>query len=283
MKIAFCNEVFGDWPLEKQFEIIASAGYAGAELAPFSLDDTFVRGEEASADVKRISASKRKEICRLADKNGIEVSGLHWLLAKTTGLHLTSADADQRKRTTEYFKDLIRFGADVGSKYLVFGSPVQRNLIDGTTLDEGLDRAAGVLSELLPLLEETNQTLGLEPLAPVETNFLNTAHQALDLIEKLGNPDPITIHLDCKAMADGEDRPIPEIICDTAIVPFEKTFHANDPNLKGPGFGKLDFGPVLAALQKTGFSGWIGVEPFDYSDGPERLARESFVYLKSVM
>lgn len=283
MKIAFCNEVFGNWPLEKQFECVAASGYAGIELAPFSLDDAFAKGVEPNADVKRISAAKRAEIRKLADQNSIEVSGLHWLLAKTTGLHLTSPDADQRNRTAEYFKDLIRFGADVGGKYLVLGSPVQRNLIEGTTLEEGLDRAASVLEQLLPLLEETGQVLGLEPLAPVETNFLNTAHQALDLITKMGNPGPITIHLDCKAMADGEDRPIPEVISDPAIVPFEKTFHANDPNMKGPGFGNLDFGPILAALQKTGFAGWIGVEPFDYSDGPDVLAKNSLEYMKSVM
>ena len=282
MKIAFCNEVFGNWALEKQFECIASAGYDGVELAPFTLDEAFSSGAEANADVKRISAARRSEICRLAEQNKLEVSGLHWLLAKTTGLHLTSADADQRNRTAEYFKDLIRFGAEVGGKYLVLGSPVQRNLAEGVSLEEGYDRAASVLEQLLPLLEETNQILGLEPLAPVETNFLNTAHQALDLITKMGNPGPITIHLDCKAMADGEDRPIPEVIADPAIVPFEKTFHAQDPNMKGPGFGDLDFAPILAALKKNGFSGWIGVEPFDYSDGPDVLCKNSIDYLKSV-
>ncbi|MBO7724908.1 MAG: sugar phosphate isomerase/epimerase [Thermoguttaceae bacterium] len=282
MKIAFCNEVFGNWPLEKQFESVASAGYDGIELAPFTLDEAFASGAEASADVKRISAARRQLIRRLAEQNNLEVSGLHWLLAKTTGLHLTSADADQRNRTAEYFKDLIRFGAETGAHYLVLGSPVQRNLAEGVSLEEGYDRAASVLEQLLPLLEESQMILGLEPLAPVETNFLNTARQALDLITKMGNPGPITIHLDCKAMADGEDRPIPEVIADPAIVPFEKTFHAQDPNMKGPGFGNLDFGPILAALKATGFSGWIGIEPFDYSDGADVLCKNSIDYLKSV-
>ena len=282
MKIAFCNEVFGDWALEKQFESVAEAGYDGIELAPFSLDDAFSKGAEKNADVKRIPAAKRAEIRKLSDRHNVPVSGLHWLLAKTSGLHLTTADADTRKRTAEYFKDLIRFGADVGGSYLVLGSPVQRNLIDGTTYQEGLDRAAGVLSELLPLLEETGQILGLEPLAPVETNFLNNGLQALDLIKLMGNPGSVTIHLDCKAMADGEGRPIPEVIRDPRIVPYEKTFHANDPNMKGPGFGNLDFGPILAALKETGFNGWIGVEPFDYSDGPDVLAKKSLQYLRDV-
>ena len=60
MKIAFCNEVFGNWSLEKQFECIASAGYDGVELAPFPLDEAFSSGAEANADVKRISAARRR-------------------------------------------------------------------------------------------------------------------------------------------------------------------------------------------------------------------------------
>lgn len=283
MKIAFCNEVFGDWPLEKQFACVRETGYDGVELAPFSLDEAFVSGREKTADVKRISASKRSEIRKTAEKNQLAVSGLHWLLAKTNGLHLTSGDEATRALTVDYFKELIRFGSDVGGSYLVLGSPVQRNILPDSTYQEALDRAASVLSELLPLLEQTGQILGLEPLAPVETNFLNTARQALELIERMGNPEQITVHLDCKAMADGEDRPIPEIIRDPKIVPHEKTFHANDPNMKGPGFGNLDFGPILAALKETGFDGWIGVEPFDYSDGPDVLAKNSLEYLKANM
>ena len=136
MKIAFCNEVFGNWPLEKQFEAVASAGYDGIELAPFTLDEAFASGAEANADVKRISGARRQLIRRLAEQNNLEVSGLHWLLAKTTGLHLTSADADQRNRTAEYFKDLIRFGD---------AADFEQDIIEtaGRGALEGLFRGAG--------------------------------------------------------------------------------------------------------------------------------------------
>ena len=50
--------------------------------------------------------------------------------------------------------------------------------------------------------------------------------------------------------------------------------HFNDPNLRGPGQGDYDFGPVVAALAKLDYDGWIGVEPFDYvPDGPGSAAR----------
>jgi sugar phosphate isomerase/epimerase len=57
-------------------------------------------------------------------------------------------------------------------------------------------------------------------------------------------------------------------------------FHLNDPNLQGPGFGKLDFVPIMDALLDVGYEGWASVEPFDYSSGIEMLAEKSLDYMQ---
>jgi hypothetical protein len=74
-KYAICNETFGDWPLEKAFAFAAECGYQGIEIAPFTIADY----------ATDISETRRAEIRRLAEKAGLTVVGLHWLLAKTKG------------------------------------------------------------------------------------------------------------------------------------------------------------------------------------------------------
>ena len=106
---------------------------------------------------------------------------------------------------------------------------------------------------------------------------MNTAADAVRLIEKIGHPNCRLI-LDCKAMSS-ESMPIPELIRRHASLLAH--FHANDPNKQGPGFGELDFVPIFAALGEIDYRGWVSVEVFDYSPGVERLARESIENMRS--
>ncbi len=121
--------------------------------------------------------------------------------------------------------------------------------------------------------------IALEPLGPEETDFLQTAAETAGLIERIGSPQ-VRLHLDCKAMAT-ESMPIPEIIAQNAALLAH--FHANDPNRQGPGFGRLDFLPILEALGKIDYRGWVSVEVFDYAPGIERLARDSIAYLQQCL
>ena len=92
MKFAICNETFQDWPLDRACAFAAECGYTGIEIAPFTL----------AGRAGDISHAQREAICRQAKSAGLEIVGLHWLLAKTEGFHLTSPDAAVRRRTADY-------------------------------------------------------------------------------------------------------------------------------------------------------------------------------------
>ena len=269
MKFAVCNETFQDWPLEKAFAFAAECGYTGLEIAPFTINNY----------VTDISARQRTEIRRLAQRNGLSILGLHWLLAKTEGLHLTSPDPEVRRKTGEYLGELARFCADLGGNLLVFGSPKQRSLLPGVSRQQAMTYAAEVFRAPIPALEKTDVTLALEPPIGKETSFLTTAADGVELAKMVDSPR-CKLHLDCKAMSS-ESEPIPDLI--RKWKDWMVHFHANDPNLQGPGFGDLDFVPIFRALRDIGYQGWVSVEVFDYSPGPERLARESIQYMRKCL
>jgi sugar phosphate isomerase/epimerase len=126
-----------------------------------------------------------------------------------------------------------------------------------------------------PPLVAAEVTLCLEPLAPVETDFLNTSAEAVEILDRLNHPS-FTLHLDVKAMAS--DGPAPDLI--RRYARRMGHFHANDPNRRGPGFGDTDFVPIFQALKDRGYGGWVSVEVFDYTPDPETIARESLRYMQ---
>lgn len=266
MKYAICNETFGDWEHARVCGRVAELGYTGLEVAPFTL----------APCITDVSAARRAELRRQAEAQGVHILGLHWLLAKTEGFHLTSPDEVVRARTGDYLGELARAAAELGGDILVLGSPAQRKVPHGATRRQAADFAADTISRCLPVLAKTGVTLCLEPLTPAETDFLNTAAEAVELIHTLGHPN-VRLHLDVKAMA-AEAMKAPDVI--RANATHTAHFHANDPNLRGPGFGPTDFVPIFRALADSGYNGWVSVEVFDYTPDPDTIARGSIRYMR---
>ena len=129
----------------------------------------------------------------------------------------------------------------------------------------------------MPGVADSGVKLCLEPLAPAEADFINTCQEAVDILDRVGHPNLI-LHLDVKAMS-ADDAPIPELI--RRHVGRTGHFHANDPNLRGPGFGDTDFVPIFRALADIDYRGWVSVEVFDYTPDPETIARESLRYMRA--
>jgi sugar phosphate isomerase/epimerase len=191
-------------------------------------------------------------------------------------MYLTHPEASVRERTGRYFVDLVDCCADLGGTRIVVGSPKQRNLMDGVSYEQAWDFAKGTFRDSVKRAEDRGVVICFEPLAPSETNFVNTAAEGRRFAQEIGSP-AMSIILDVKAMSS-EGRPVADIIRESRGA-FEY-FHANDANLKGPGFGEVDFGPIASALKEVGYNGVASVEVFVFEEGPERIADESIAYLR---
>jgi len=268
MNFAICNEIYQGWKLEDTLAHAARLGYAGLEIAPFTLANS----------VNDISATERQRIRDLAARSKIAIVGLHWLLVKPEGLYLNHADAGIRERTAKYFVDLVDCCADLGGTIMVVGSPKQRDILPGVTRKQAWDWTAATFRDAVKRAEDRAVTICFEPLSPAETNFINTAAEAIQFAQQFNSPR-FKIIIDVKAMCS-ESKPIPQIIRESW--PHFAHFHANDQNLKGPGFGDVDFKPIAAALKEVGYEGYVSVEVFKFEEGAETIASRSIEYLRRV-
>ncbi len=270
MKFAICHELYENCDWETQCGLIAEAGYTGIEVAPFTIGTDLIRLPE--------STFRRMQV--VAQEHGLQIIGLHWMLAKTTGLYLTHPDAAIRRNTAEYLRFLARMCRQLGGSVMVFGSPAQRNLLPGVSSEEATQYACDVFSQAAAEFADQQVTLCLEPLTPKETNFMNTCAEAVAIIEQLDHPN-ICLHQDVKAMLGAEKESIPFLI--NHFKNFCRHFHVNDSNLLGPGMGETDFHPILKALQDSQYRGWVSVEVFDYKPGAQHIAVQSLKYMQRVL
>jgi sugar phosphate isomerase/epimerase len=268
MKFAICNEIFQGWKIEDALACARRCGYDALEIAPFTL-------AKHVTDVPRAERARLRELARQA---GLQISGIHWVLAQAEGMYVNHPDADTRWRTARYLCELVDFCADLGGRIMVVGSPKQRNVVAGVSFEQAWAWATETFQESVKRAEERGVTICLEPLAPTETNFINTAAEAIRFVRQF-NSTRFRVILDVKAMSS-ESKPIPQIIRESW--PHFAYFHANDANMKGPGFGEVDFRPIAAALREVGYDGFVSVEVFQFEEGAEVIASRSLEYLKRV-
>lgn len=105
---------------------------------------------------------------------------------------------------------------------------------------------------------ELGMTLGLEPCNRYETHLINTAEQAVRLIERIGEPN-VMIHLDTYHM-NIEEKGFSHGI--RAAGKHLRYIHLSESDRGVPGTGTVDWDATFAALAETGFAGDMVIESF---------------------
>ena len=266
MRFAICNETYQDTPFDEDCAHVAACGYDGIEIAPFTFDD----------DPSRITEQQATTLGKTAAAAGLAVVGLHWLLVKPPGLHITTPDDAVREHTIAFVEHLTRLCAAMGGNVLVFGSPKQRNLAEGQAYDDAMRRGVDSFRRICETAQPLGVTLALEPLGPAETNFMSSSAETVRIIEAVDHP-ACQLHLDVKERTT-EAESIRQIIARCAK--HMAHVQANDANMRGPGFGDVDFLPIAQALKAANYDGYVSVEVFDYKPDAQTIARKSIDYLK---
>lgn len=163
-------------------------------------------------------------------------------------------------------QDFLRRAADaavaIGAKTLVgpFCTPVgylpgrRRTAEEWSRVVEGLQAVA-------PHFAAAGVRMAIEPLNRFETYFLNTAADALRLVEAVGSPQ-------IGVLFDSFHANIEEKQLGTAAASLgQALFHVHTcENDRGaPGSGHVDWDGLIAGLQSAGYDGWCVIESFGFN------------------
>jgi D-psicose/D-tagatose/L-ribulose 3-epimerase len=140
---------------------------------------------------------------------------------------------------------------------------------------------------------ELGMTIGLEPCNRYETHLVNTAQQAVRLIERIGEPN-VMIHLDTYHM-NIEEKGFRSGI--RAAGERLRYIHLSESDRGVPGTGTVDWDATFEALAESGFDGDMVIEAFitlppeiaralsvwrPVADSAEQVLREGVPFLRDL-
>jgi len=238
MRLSCAEQILGDRPLAEKLRLVRDAGFDGIDLRWNTLAAPSTRSVLAEDDLPVAAIySQLRDPC---------------LLSRTAG---------ERAAAIDCVVERAKAAAEIGAARLVmvpiFGPPRLRGfdpLIGIMELETAL--LVAMLGELAERIDGLPLTIALESLNPAETHFLTDPARAALVCDAVGSPRiaPMVDTYHCHR--NGQDTPaqISELGDRLSLV------HLSDSDRRLPGEGSIDFGPLLAALLRQSYSGWLGFE-----------------------
>lgn len=276
-RLAFSTNAFKKNTLAEAIDAIADAGYASVELmadVPHAYPPSF-----DAADRQRVRA--QLERCNLTVSN----INAFTLFADGDTYHPTWIEDDdaRRHRRIEHTKDAIKLAHEFGARTVSLqpGGP-----LIGTPFspDQAARRFASGLEQVLPLAQELNITLGIEP----EPGLFIESSSEYRAFKDEHFPSHPFIRMNCDIghlFCVGEDpaqviRAMPEEIAHVHLEDIGKNrVHQH----LAPGKGAIDFRSIFAALDDVRYTGWVTVELYPYETTAAGVAKAAFAYLKPLL
>ena len=211
-----------------------------------------------------------------------EVLDQHRLKATTCAVmspdrDLVSMDRQVVESTQKYIRSATDMAARAGAHALAgpIYSPVGK-----TWAMDAAERAAAInrlVENLRPLVDYAGQrgvTLALEPLNRFETSFINTAVQAMEVVDRVESP-ALGVLLDTFHMNIEERDPAAAIrACGSHLAHF----HACGCDRGAPGGDQIPWPKIAAALHEVRYEGPLVIESFTIEN--QAIARAAAIWRK---
>ena len=237
------NTVLWTWPFAgahvKLLQKIKSFGYDAAEVA--------------------VEDMSRRNVDRV--RTGFQDSGLDCVLCGvfSSDRSIISESPAVRRNGLDYFRRLIDLACHLGA--LVIAGPgysvgIHPEFLDRKKWRTAWEHCTQGLRHVGAYASARNVKVAIEPLNRYESNFINTAAEAVKLINAVRNPS-VGIHLDIYHMNIEEKSPSAAIEKTGA-----KLFHLHVPehDRGTPGTGHTDWHAVAAAVKKIGYREYAVIE-----------------------
>jgi D-psicose/D-tagatose/L-ribulose 3-epimerase len=206
----------------------------------------------------------------------------------------TGDDDAVRTAGLAYLKQCVKATAEMGGTVFtgVTYSAIGRK-ITGRPGENYWERAASVLKEAARYAQDHGVTIGIEAINRYETFLVNTADQALMLMERIDEPN-IKVHLDAYHMNIEENDFYQPTL---KAAPHLCHFHLSESHRGTPGTGVVDWEGIYKALGESNYRGIVGLESFEsvspamaaatcmwrsLATSSDDLLRDGLAYLKSL-
>lgn len=246
MKIAVSNIA---WAPEEEADVadaLQALGVGSVEIAP----------TKCFPEPTATTAAERSAYTSFWEKHEIEIVAFQSMLFGRPDLQVFG-DARVRGETIGVLSRFIQLAGDLGVGRLVFGSPKNRVVPVGMSVDEAQDLAVTFFGALGTVAQDNNTVICVEP-NPTDygCNFVTNAAAGLALVRAVGSKG-FALHLDAAGMTLAGDDLGDSI---RAAGPLLAHFHASAPEL-GPLESEIvEHSRASRALQEINYLGHVSIE-----------------------
>lgn len=223
----------------------AELGYDCVEISLLGLNQR---------DATRLSAAALDEGVKILCTTGLSIDN-----------DITSEDHVLRHSGLEYLRRSADLVAGIGAAILtgVIYAP-WGTFFSPSTKSERQRRSAEALAQVAPLYAQRGITLGIEAVNRFESDLINTAHDALNLVRMIDQPN-VGVHLDAFHM-NIEERNIRAALMEAS--PRLVHVHVSGTDRGVPQSGRFEWTEFFQTLRDVKYRGGIGVEMFVQSNRP---------------